>query len=84
MAFPQHRVFARFMARRAVQNERRGQAGLRDEQLAAADGRLSPNWDTLAAIRDSGFTVESVRGLLFPPDAGFSVVGPRILGVARG
>jgi ubiquinone/menaquinone biosynthesis C-methylase UbiE len=47
-------------------------------------GGCHPNRDTLSAIRDSGFAVESVRGLLFPPDARVSVVGPRILGVARG
>lgn len=47
-------------------------------------GGCHPNRDTLTAIRDSGFAVESCRGLLFPPDSQFSVVGPRILGVARG
>ena len=47
-------------------------------------GGCHPNRDTLTAIRDSGFAVESVRGLLFPPDTRFSVVGSRILGVARG
>lgn len=46
-------------------------------------GGCHPNRDTLTAIRDSGFAVESCRGLLFPPDSWFSVVGPRILGVAR-
>jgi ubiquinone/menaquinone biosynthesis C-methylase UbiE len=47
-------------------------------------GGCHPNRDTLTAIRDAGFTVASVRGLRFPPDARSSVVGPRILGVARG
>jgi SAM-dependent methyltransferase len=190
MTFQQHPLFARFMARRAIRNERLGQAALRDEQLAglagtvveagagsgvsfshypatvteviavepsdylreqagraaaqasvpvrvvdgvlcsvtnpaavlaefrrvlrpggelrfyehirsrrgllgrwqdAADavwprlmGGCHPNRDTLTAIRTSGFAVESCRGLLFPPDSRFSVVGPRILGVARG
>ena len=46
-------------------------------------GGCHPNRDTLAAIRDSGFAVESCRGLLFPPGTRCSVVGPRILGVAR-
>lgn len=48
-------------------------------------GGCHPNRDTLAAIRNSGFAVESCRGLLFPPDprlSVFSVVSPRILGVA--
>jgi ubiquinone/menaquinone biosynthesis C-methylase UbiE len=46
-------------------------------------GGCHPNRDTLTAIRDSGFAVESCRGLLFPPGSQFSVVGPRILGAAR-
>lgn len=46
-------------------------------------GGCHPNRDTLTAIRDSGFAIESCRGLLFPPGARFSVVAPRILGVAR-
>jgi ubiquinone/menaquinone biosynthesis C-methylase UbiE len=47
-------------------------------------GGCHPNRDTLTAIRNSGFTVESCRGLLFPPGTRLSVVAPRILGVARG
>jgi ubiquinone/menaquinone biosynthesis C-methylase UbiE len=46
-------------------------------------GGCHPNRDTLSAIKNAGFAVQSCRGLIFPPGARFSVVAPRILGVAR-
>lgn len=39
--------------------------------------------DTFATIREAGFRPESHREFLFPPSARLSVVGPRVLGVAR-
>jgi ubiquinone/menaquinone biosynthesis C-methylase UbiE len=46
-------------------------------------GGCHPNRDTLAAIREAGFTVTACRGLVFPPGTRLYVVGSRILGAAR-
>lgn len=46
-------------------------------------GGCHANRDTLTAIKEAGYRIESCRGLIFPPSARVSVVSPRIIGVAR-
>ncbi|TNC25459.1 class I SAM-dependent methyltransferase [Amycolatopsis alkalitolerans] len=46
-------------------------------------GGCHPNRRTLETIRATGFEIEHVRDLIFPPGAKVSVVAPRIHGLAR-